>query len=89
MNMRWKEGVQMIVNLLPKIGSYRPGEKAAASIAENLIIDAVSTVTPTQTKVLIVSNEMGGAEVNFHTETVIVTVKDNPDPFHFHFHITR
>ena len=37
----------MIINLLPKIGSYRAGEKKAASIAESLIIDAVSTEQPT------------------------------------------
>lgn len=87
--MRWKGRVQMIVNLLPKIGSYRPGEKKAASIAEKLIIDSLSTVVPDKTKVLIVSDEMGEAEINFHTETVIVKVEDNPDPFHFHFHITK
>lgn len=79
----------MIVNLLPKIGSYRPGEKKAASIAEKLIIDSLTTVEPTQTKIIVASNEMGEAEVNFHTETVIVKVEDNPDPFHFHFHITK
>lgn len=79
----------MIVNLLPKIGSYRAGEKKAASIAEKLIVDSVSTVLPDKTKVLTLSNEMGEAEVNFHTETVIVKVNGNPDPFHFHFNITR
>lgn len=79
----------MIVNLLPKIGSYRAGEKKAASIAEKLIVDTLTTVDPTQTKILTASNEMGKVEVNFHTETVIVKVEDNPDPFHFHFYITK
>lgn len=79
----------MIVNLLPKIGSYRPGEKKAASIAEKLIIDSMTMVEPTQTKIITASNEAGGVEVNFQTETVIVKVNDNPDPFHFHFHITK
>lgn len=79
----------MIVNLLPKIGSYRPGEKKAASIAEKLIVDSMSTVMPYKTKVLVASNEDGEVEINFNTETVIVKVEDNPDPFHFHFHITK
>lgn len=77
----------MLLNIYPKMGAYRPGEKAAMALAEKAIRAHMNSFRTFRDKINIDKNYNEGHVRITNDHEAIVTLKGIEDAFKIHFEL--